>query len=109
VIVIAGTFHLKAATADMAIEAMLTTQRASAAERGCNHYRFMRSLEEPLTLHVFEEWTSLAALGAHYGSDHNVAFNAVFPSYLASTPIVEMYDTDNKRPLADPRKVTASK
>lgn len=102
-IVISGTFHLKSQEADRAIDAMLTIQRASVREEGCAHYRFMRSLENANTLHVFEEWSSLKALGAHYGTSHVTHFNTVFPAYLASPAEVDMYDANNQRPLRDPR------
>jgi quinol monooxygenase YgiN len=102
-IVISGTFHLKPQEAAHAIQAMLTIQGASVVEDGCMHYRFMRSLEDANTLHVFEEWTSLETLGAHYGTDHVTHFNKVFPAMLAGPADVDMYDASNKRALKDPR------
>ncbi len=102
-IVISGTFHLKSQEADRAIEAMLTIQRASVQEVGCVHYRFMRSLEDADVLHVSEEWTTLDALGGHYGTAHVAHFNGVFPDYLSAPAQVDMYDAANKRPLRDPR------
>lgn len=102
-IVISGTFHLKLQEADRAIDAMLTIQQASVQEDGCVHYRFMRSLDDTRELHVFEEWTTVEALGAHYGAAHVTHFNTVFPAYLASPAQVDMYDANNKRPLRDPR------
>jgi quinol monooxygenase YgiN len=102
-IVISGTFHLKPELADQAIKAMLTIQAASVVEDGCAHYRFMRSLDTPNMLHVFEEWTSLEALGAHYGTDHVTHFNTIFPALLAAPADVDMYDATHKRDLKDPR------
>jgi quinol monooxygenase YgiN len=102
-ILISGTFHLKHELADQAIKAMLTIQSASVVEDGCVHYRFMRSLTDANMLHVFEEWTSLDALGAHYGTDHVAHFNTIFPAFLAVPADVDMYDASHKRVLQDPR------
>jgi quinol monooxygenase YgiN len=102
-ILIAGTFHLKPEEAERALAAMLTVQEASETEAGCVHYRFMPSLTDKHVVHVFEEWESLDALGAHYGTAHVAAFNGVLGGFLASSASVEMYDGSAKRPLKDPR------
>jgi quinol monooxygenase YgiN len=53
------------------VESIARTMMAETRrEAGCRVYEIMRSLETPGRLHLYEEWDSLEALEAHFGTPH---------------------------------------
>ena len=47
---------------------------ASRAEAGCHAYAFYQDFEDPTKIRIYEEWTDLAALEAHFTTPHMAAF-----------------------------------
>lgn len=98
-IVISGTFHVHPEKHADAVAAMVAMQQASQAEDGCVHYRFMQDLEDPNTLHIFEEWANGEALKAHFGMPHMAAFQAVFATALAGNSGITKYAISDSGPM----------
>jgi quinol monooxygenase YgiN len=61
-----GGFRLKSA-----LEAITAATRA---EAGCLHYSVIPDTNDPDLLHVAEQWTDQAAIGAHLVADHLIDF-----------------------------------
>ncbi len=76
-----GIEALKAAAIDMA--------RETRKEEGCITYGFWQELENPNRFRVYEEWTDLPALEAHFKVPHMLVFReAVGKAGVVSRDIV---------------------
>jgi quinol monooxygenase YgiN len=102
-LVISGTFHIHPDHKAAAVAAMVTMQRASQAEDGCTYYRFMQDLEDPNTLHIFEQWDSDEALKAHFGAPHMAAFQAAFGPAVAGRGDIVRYEIASSGPMGRAR------
>ena len=76
-ILIAGTFSIDPAKADVFWSAAITMMAASRAEEGCGSYTFSKDAEDPSVVHLFEKWETDAALAEHGASNHMEAFRSV--------------------------------
>lgn len=63
--------------------AVQTMETASRAEQGCHDYTFSVELNNPDVLRITECWEDMAALGAHFKTDHMATFQAA----LAQNPV----------------------
>ncbi len=76
-IVIAGRARIQTSEKENAVRAGSVMAVASRDEPGCVDYRFGIDIEDPLVVHVFEQWESAEALEAHFTTPHFAAFAEV--------------------------------
>ena len=81
-IIVHGTFPVKAEVRDDALELMRHMAAASQEEEGCISYEFYVGLTNPNTLLLFQEWESVDALQGHFETDHMEEFLKLLPSFL---------------------------
>ena len=73
-IIVSGEFEFEAGEDEAVRAAMIDMMNETAKEDGYIHYRFYRDVENPEIYHVYEEWASAEALGAHAKSAHMATF-----------------------------------
>ena len=73
-IVVSGEFEFEPGQDDAVRAAMIDMMNETAKEDGYIYYRFFRDVENPHVYHVYEEWASKEALGAHAKSAHMATF-----------------------------------
>lgn len=99
-IIVHGTFPVKAEVRDDALKLMERMSIASRAETGCISYEFYVGLTDPDTLLLFQEWESIEALQNHFETDHMEDFLKVLPDVLAGEVATKRYEVrapDNSR------------
>jgi quinol monooxygenase YgiN len=95
-IVIAGEVQVRPEKREEAMHAALEMIAETLKEPGCRAYRFSTALDDPSRIHIFEEWDSMDALGAHFQSPHMAKFQAVLPGVLAAPPRLARYEVASK-------------
>ncbi len=74
-------------------EAIVTMQKASLAEDGCEDYNFSVEVGDPSVMRVTERWTSQEALAAHFQTPHMAAFQATMAANPGpGAPDIHFYD-----------------
>lgn len=91
-IIVHGTFPVKADVRDDALELMRQMASASRAEEGCISYEFYVGLTDPNTLLLFQEWESVDALQGHFETDHMEEFLKVLPDVLDGEVATRRYE-----------------
>ena len=91
-IIVHGTFPVKADVRDDALELMRQMAFASRAEDGCVSYEFYVGLSDPNTLLLFQEWESVEALQGHFDTDHMEEFLRVLPDVLDGQVATRRYE-----------------
>ena len=75
-LIISGTIVIDPARADRARALVAPLTVATRAEAGCLAYGFSIDLDDPGTIHLYEEWESAEANAAHSASPHLAEFMA---------------------------------
>lgn len=98
-IVVAGTARL--APSHRAATVALGSDMAakSAAEPGCNQYRFAIDVDDPNVVHLFEEWVDQEALDAHFATPHFAEFGAALLGALDGEAVITRYVVESSGPL----------
>lgn len=91
-IIVHGTFPVKADVRDDALELMRQMAVASRAEEGCISYEFYIGLSDPNTLLLFQEWESVDALQGHFETEHMEAFLQELPNMLDGEVATRRYE-----------------
>jgi quinol monooxygenase YgiN len=91
-IIVHGTFPVKPALRDDALELMRQMAIASRAETGCISYEFYVGLSEPNNVLLFQEWESLEALQGHFDTEHMEEFLKVLPDVLDGQVATRRYE-----------------
>ena len=91
-IIVHGTFPVKADVRDDALELMRQMATASRAEEGCLSYEFYVGLTDPNVLLLFQEWESVDALQGHFETDHMEEFLRVLPNVLDGEVSTRRYE-----------------
>ncbi len=68
--VVCATWKVKPGEDETVMELLGRISRASAEEPGCLLFRVHRSVEDPSTFFLYEQYESEAAFQAHAASDH---------------------------------------
>ena len=76
-LIVAGWLTFPAEQVDEVLTEAVPMMAASQAESGCLDYAFTPDPSVPGRIRVFERWTSLDALYAHFETPHMAAFQAV--------------------------------
>jgi quinol monooxygenase YgiN len=98
-IVIAGTARCQADQIGAAQDAARTMAAASRAEDGCLFYGFATDLDDACVMHVFEKWSSAAALDAHFATPHMAEFTTALGAVLDGSPEITRYEVASEGPL----------
>ena len=91
-IIVHGTFPIRAEVRDDAIPLMREMVVASRSEYGCVSYEFYVGLTDPNTLLLFQEWESVEALQGHYETDHMEDFLKALPGVLDGEITTRRYE-----------------
>jgi len=91
-IIVHGTFPVKADFRDEALELMKRMSVASRSEEGCISYEFYVGLSDINTLLLFQEWDNVDSLQAHFETEHMEEFLKVLPDVLDGDPTTRRYE-----------------
>ena len=103
-IIVHGTFPVKAELRKDALELMRQMAVASRAEDGCISYEFYVGLTDPNMLLLFQEWESVDALQGHFETEHMEEFLKVLPDVLNGEVATRRYEvkvSDDEMSAAD--------
>ena len=91
-IIVHGTFPIKAEVREEALDLMRQMAIASREEEGCITYEFYVGLSDPNTMLLFQEWASVDALQGHFETEHMEAFMQQLPSILDGEVATRRYE-----------------
>ena len=91
-IIVHGTFPVKADLRDEALTLMREMALVSKEEEGCISYEFYVGLSEPNRLLLFQEWESVDALQKHFETKHMEAFMKQLPTLLDGEVSTKRYE-----------------
>ncbi|MEK9869028.1 MAG: putative quinol monooxygenase [Gammaproteobacteria bacterium] len=91
-IIVHGTFPVRAEVREEALDLMRQMAEASRAEDGCISYEFYIGLTDPNTLLLFQEWESVDALQGHFDTNHMEEFLKVLPDVLDGEVATRRYE-----------------
>ena len=81
-IIVHGTFPIKADQREVAIELSRKMAAATREEPGCISYDFYVGLSDPNMLLLFQEWEDMESLMEHFKTEHMEAFLQDLPDLL---------------------------
>ena len=73
-VIIKGAFPVRAECRERALALVQALAQASRQEPGCSAYEVYCDAQDNLRIMVLQEWSSLADLEIHFGTDHVDAF-----------------------------------
>ncbi|MBT3565038.1 antibiotic biosynthesis monooxygenase [Pseudomonadales bacterium] len=91
-IIVHGTFPVKADYREEALALMKRMSVASRAEEGCISYEFYVGLSDINTLLLFQEWDCVDSLQAHFETEHMEEFLKVLPDILDGEVTTRRYE-----------------
>jgi quinol monooxygenase YgiN len=91
-IIVHGTFPVRAEVREDALELMRLMADASRSEQGCISYEFYIGLSDPNTLLLFQEWESVDALQGHFETAHMEEFLKHLPDVLDGEVATRRYE-----------------
>jgi len=91
-IIVHGTFPLKADLRDEALILMRQMALASKMEKGCISYEFYVGLTQPNSLLLFQEWETVDALQNHFETKHMEEFLKQLPDVLDGEVSTRRYE-----------------
>ncbi len=100
-IIVHGTFPIKPALRNDALDMMKRMAAASRAEYGCISYEFYIGLSDPNTLLLFQEWESVDALQGHFETNHMEDFLKELPDVLDGEVSTRRYEVKASGELMD--------
>lgn len=100
-IIVHGTFPVKAEVRDDALKLMHRMAVASRAEVGCISYEFYIALSDPNKLLLFQEWESVDALQGHFDTAHMEEFLKVLPDVLDGEVTTRRYEVRSTNEMAE--------
>lgn len=91
-IIVHGTFPVRAEVREDALDLMRQMAVASRAEDGCISYEFYIGLSDPNELLLFQEWESVDALQGHFETEHMEEFLKLLPDVLDGEVATRRYE-----------------
>lgn len=73
-------------------DAIVAMEKATATEAGSISYTFTTEIGNPDTIRVIEQWESMDALAAHFGTPHMATFNETMASYPPKSISAKVYE-----------------
>lgn len=98
-LVIAGRIRLDPAKRDAAIAAVRELMRETRREGGCISYTLSADVEDDGLFHIFEEWESPEALGAHFKAPHMASFQKAAAGFGVKEMKVQRYEVSSVGPV----------
>jgi len=98
-ILISGLIELAEADIDTMKVAATTMALETRMETGCIQYAFYQDIENPAIFRVFEEWESMDALQAHFGSPHMKVFRETLSQAAIVRRDLKKYSVTHSAPL----------
>ncbi len=98
-IVISGRARLHGSKVDEARRAGSTMAATSRDEPGCIEYRFATDIDDPLVVHIFEQWESAEALEAHFATPHFASFSEVLLAAVDGPAELTRFEISSAGPL----------
>ena len=98
-LVIAGHVRIDPAKSAEARSAANEVMAATRDEAGCISYTFSADLQDEAVFHIFEEWESEEALGAHFQTPHMATFQGKFGALGVSETRLQKYEVASVAPL----------
>lgn len=103
-IIVHGTIPLKSGCRDQALVLARTMVELTRAEEGCISYDFYVALSDPDTLMLFQEWSSMESLMAHFQTSHMEDFLKQLPDLVDGEITTKRYAVqrvDEEAPAAE--------
>ena len=91
-IIVHGSFPIKAEVREDALDLMRQMAIASKAEEGCISYEFYVGLLDPNQIFLFQEWESADALQGHFETEHMEQFLHHLPDVLDGEVATRRYE-----------------
>jgi quinol monooxygenase YgiN len=98
-IVVHATGRVKADQLDAAVDAARKMAAATEAEEGNLSYTFSIDIDDPLRVHLFEEWKTPEALTEHFSTPHMAEFIGALGSVLDGDMPTTKYVVSESGPL----------
>ena len=95
-LIVSGIIEIDPDKLEPAVEAAKAMGEATRHEAGCHTYAFYTDIEDPSRFRVFEEWENLAALEAHFQTDHMAEFRAALATVGIRSRSVWRYEVSTK-------------
>ena len=103
-IIVHGTFPVKADYREEALALMKRMSVASRAEEGCISYEFYVGLSDINTLLLFQEWDCVDSLQAHFETEHMEEFLKELPELVSGEITTKRYavqSVDEEEPVSE--------
>jgi len=98
-LVIAGHIRLDPAKREAVIAAARDVMRDTRREAGCISYTLSSDVEDLGLFHIFEEWESAEALGAHFKAPHMARFQAAAAGFGIKEMKLQRYEVASVAPM----------
>jgi quinol monooxygenase YgiN len=98
-IVVKATARVKADQKDAAVAAARAMATATEAEEGNISYTFSVDIDDPLRIHLFEEWHTDEALTEHFSTPHMADFVTALGAVLDGGMPTTKYVVSESGPL----------
>ena len=95
-IIVHGMFPVLRESREKALKLMQEMATASRLEPGCVSYEFYSALTNSCQFLLFQEWSSVEALQAHFETEHMETFLAELPSILNGEIVTRRYEVRNQ-------------
>ena len=95
-IIVHGMFPVLRESREKALKLMQEMAAASRREPGCVSYEFYSALTNSCQFLLFQEWSSVEALQAHFETEHMETFLAELPSILNGEIVTRRYEVRNQ-------------
>lgn len=90
-IIVHGTIPIKPDSRERALQLARRMAAATQDEPGCISYDFYIGLSDPNTLMLFQEWSTMEALMAHFQTDHMEEFLRQLPEVVEGEITTKRY------------------
>ncbi len=98
-LVIAGHIRLDPTKREAVIAAARDVMRDTRRETGCISYTLSSDVEDEGLFHIFEEWESPEALGAHFKAPHMARFQAAAAGFGIKEMKLQRYEIASVGPM----------
>lgn len=98
-IIVSGEIQIDPASEEAFLAEVANLVPATLAEPGCSAYSFWKHTNQPGAFHVFEEWATDEALGAHLATAHYRSFGRAMRGFGVVKVDVQRYDATGKQRL----------
>jgi quinol monooxygenase YgiN len=98
-LVVTGRTAIKAASMPQLLKAASQMTAETLAEAGCAKYHLAIDVDDPLVVHLFEQWESSEALDTHFATPHFQSFGEVLLGATDRPAEFTRYEVSSVAPL----------